>query len=91
MHFDPDAPEVLSKDELNLLRAQLELVGVGWSYGRGMRGIHTASRHATDPQQQASLSAEGLLAAVSQRERELESLDPSRVEIRDGLSSTEST
>ena len=88
MQFDPDAPEVLSKEELNLLRAQLELVGVGWSYGRGLHGLHTASRHATDVQQQASLTGEGLLAAVERRESELASLEPSRVEVHDGLSST---
>jgi hypothetical protein len=85
---DVDAPERLSREELNLLKAQLELVGVGWTYGRGLHGLHTASRHATDVQQQASLTGEGLLIAVERRERELESLKPSRVEIHEGIEST---
>jgi hypothetical protein len=86
--YDPDAPERLDREELNLLKAQLEVIGVGWIYGRGLHGIHTASRRATDPQQQASLTGEGLLSAVERRERELESLEPSRVEIHEGLDST---
>jgi hypothetical protein len=87
-HDDVDAPERLDREELNLLKAQLELVGVGWSYGRGLHGIHTASRRATQPQQQASLSAEGLLAAVEQREAQLSSLEPHRVEVHDGVESS---
>jgi hypothetical protein len=70
---DVDAPEKLDRDELNMLKARLEMIGVGWSYGVGLHGLHTASRHATDPQQQASLTGEGLLAAVEQRERQLAS------------------
>lgn len=85
MTHDSDAPERLDREELNLLKAQLELVGVGWDYGRGLGGLHTASRRATDPQQQASLTGDGLLASVERRESELESLEPSRVKVHDGL------
>jgi hypothetical protein len=87
--YDSDAPEQLNRDELNMLKARLEMIGAGWSYGRGLHGLHTASRRATDPQQQASLTAAGLLEAVEQREQQLASGARDHVvPVHTGLSST---
>lgn len=80
---DPDAPERLSPQQLSELEAHLR--ELGWVYLRGTGGIHRAERLGTDRQEQAALTADGLLVAVKQREEQLRRAEP-KPQVHTGLS-----
>jgi hypothetical protein len=72
MIVDDGSIERLDGDERRDLAEQLAAIGP-WTYLAGTRGVHRAERVGTERYEQASATADGLLAAVHDCERRLTS------------------